>query len=550
MRDQDRAGALVERFWEQLLELEPGLGTQIGDERYDDRLSDPGPEGRDRLAQTCRSALDDAAAIDRSQLDELLRTTLDVLEFSCRTQLQSNELRLDRLQVTSHMWGPAQLLVDLGTIQRTDTPERIARYESRLRAIPAYMDAVSEIVREGVASGVTAPRVVAERTVAQVERLLAIPAEDSPALMGLPPDTAPELRQGLVDAVRDAAMPGYEMYLVALREALPHATESIGLRELPGGEQIYDALIWNWTTVRLPAQQIHDLGEEDLAKVQEERRAIAASLGHSTVEEAIAAYDATGRNRATDREELVRLAEEQVRRGWDAAPNFFGRLPTRNCEVRVAEEFREADMPFAWYQPPSQDGSRPGMYYVNAYQLDDRPLHHLATTTYHEASPGHHFQIAIEQEFDERPALRRFGGLMSGASFIEGWGLYSERLADEMELFVDDYERLGMLDAQAHRSARLVVDTGIHALGWTRDEALAKLEEAGVPRTDALIETDRYITLAGQALSYKIGQLEIERWRGQAAARDGFTLRAFHDRLLSLGSLPLPAIERELATGA
>ena len=313
---------------------------------------------------------------------------------------------------------------------------------------------------------------------------------------------------------------------------------------------MYDTVILEWTTVARPAQQIHDIGVEDLAKVQEERAAIAAGLGHSTVEDAIAAYDATGANRASDREQLVELAQEQVQRGWDAAPRTFGRLPDRNCEVRLAEEFREADMPFAWYQPPTEDGSRPGMYYVNAFELPDRPLHHLATTTYHEASPGHHFQIAIEQEFSDRPTLRRFGGLLSGASFIEGWGLYRERLADEMELFTDEYERLGMLDAQAHRSARLVVDTGIHALGWSRDHAIAKLEEAGVPNTDAIIEIDRYITMPGQALSYKIGQLEIERWRAQAASRDGFSLKAFHDRLLSLGSLPLPALERELANDA
>jgi uncharacterized protein (DUF885 family) len=187
---------------------------------------------------------------------------------------------------------------------------------------------------------------------------------------------------------------------------------------------------------------------------------------------------------------------------------------------------------------------------VNGYELSSRPRHHLATTTYHEANPGHHFQIAIEQEMGDRPNLRRFGGLMAGSAFAEGWGLYSERLADEMGLFVDQAERLGMLDAQAHRAARLIVDTGIHAFGWDRDRAIATLEEAGVPHVDALIETDRYITLPGQALSYKIGQFEIERERAEAAKRDGdaFSLSDFHDRLLALGSLPLPALRRELGT--
>jgi len=221
--------------------------------------------------------------------------------------------------------------------------------------------------------------------------------------------------------------------------------------------------------------------------------------------------------------------------------------------VKPVEEFREADMPFAFYQPPSADGSRKGIYYVNAGDLEGKPLHHLATTTYHEANPGHHFQIALEQEMGERPALRRFGGLMAGSAFAEGWGLYSERLADEMGLFADESERLGMLDMQGMRAARLVVDTGIHAFGWSRERAIALLEDAGVAHVDAAIETDRYVTLPGQALTYKIGQFELEQQRADAAKREGgasFSLSAFHDRLLALGSLPLSALRRELARSA
>jgi uncharacterized protein (DUF885 family) len=254
-------------------------------------------------------------------------------------------------------------------------------------------------------------------------------------------------------------------------------------------------------------------------------------------------------NRAESKEQLLGLATRQVEKGWEAAPTWFGRLPSGNCEVKPVEEFREADMPFAFYQPPSADGTRKGVYYVNGGDLERKPLHHLATTTYHEANPGHHFQIALEQEMGERPALRRFGGLMAGSAFAEGWGLYSERLADEMELFEDEAEHLGMLEMQGMRAARLVVDTGIHAFGWSRERAIELLESAGVARVDAVIETDRYITLPGQALTYKIGQFEIEQQRAAAAERDGdaFSLPGFHDRLLSLGSLPLSALRRELA---
>jgi len=245
----------------------------------------------------------------------------------------------------------------------------------------------------------------------------------------------------------------------------------------------------------------------------------------------------------------VDLARRQVQRGWEAAPEWFGRLPHANCDVRPVEEFREKDVPGAFYLPPSADRSRPGIYYINTSDLDQRPLHHVASTTYHEANPGHHFQISLEQEHTARPDLRRFGGILAGSAFPEGWGLYSERLADEMGLFENEYERLGMLEAQAWRACRLIVDTGIHALGWDRERSVKQMVEGGVPMVDAEIEVDRYVAIPGQALSYKIGQIEIEKWRTEAEKREGseFSIKRFHDRLLSLGSLPLPSLQAEMA---
>jgi uncharacterized protein (DUF885 family) len=548
--DADAARALVDRYWEGLLRTEPLLGTQVGDERYDDRLPDLTDAGIAERETLHRGALEELALLDRDIDDVGLRTTLDMLEAIAQRGLAEIEHRLDRLQVVSHFWGPSQLLGELGSIQRADTPERLERYVARLRAVPAYYAAVNDIARLGVSTGVTAPTVVAERTVAQIERLLATPVQESPALMSVPESDA-GARAAVVEALRRDALPALESFLTVLREEyLPHATETIGLSALPDGEAMYEASILSWTTLPLQAQQVHDLGVQDLAKIQEERRASARALGAEDPGAANRLLDESGRNWFSSKDELKAVAEDQVRRGWDAAPGFFGRMPSQDCEVRVVEEFREADMAFAFYQPASEDGSRPGIYYVNGYELSDRPRNHLATTTYHEANPGHHFQIAIEQEMGDRPALRRFGGLMAGSSFSEGWGLYSERLADEMGLFLDEGERLGMLDAQALRAARLIVDTGIHALRWSRERAIETLEGAGLPHTDAVIETDRYITLPGQALAYKIGQFEIERQRREAAEREGdvFSLSNFHDRLLSLGSLPLTALRRELAS--
>jgi uncharacterized protein (DUF885 family) len=543
----EAARALIDRFWERLLEQEPLLGTMVGDERYDDRLPDPSEAGRAARETFHRSALEELALLERDLDDEGLRTTLDVLEAIAEREIVGLEHRLDRLSSVSHLWGPGGLIGELASMQRADTPERLDRYVARLSATPAFYDAILDVMRDGVAAGVTSPRVVVERAIAQVERLLATPLEDSPGLQPVPQEDAAG-RERVMGALRDSLTPSLARYLDGLRAYLPSATETIGLSALPGGDEIYAAQILSWATLPLEARKVHDLGLEDLERIQEERRLCAERIGAPDPVRALALIDERG-NRAGSKEELVALAMDQVASGWDAAPAWFGRMPSGNCEVRPVEEFREADMPFAFYQPPSADGSRKGIYYVNAGDLGGKPLHHLATTTYHEANPGHHFQIALEQEMGERPALRRFGGLMAGSAFAEGWGLYSERLADEMGLFTQESERLGMLDMQGMRAARLVVDTGIHAFGWSRERAIAQLEEAGVPPVDAVIETDRYITLPGQALTYKIGQFEIEQQRADAGKRDGasFSLPAFHDRLLALGSLPLSALRRELA---
>ena len=545
---EQEARALADRFWDELLELDPMLGTMVGDDRFDDRLPDPSDEGVARRESVCRAALEEAERIDSGSLDVVLRTTLDVLRSICRNEIARAALRLDRLHLVSHLWGPGQLLGELGALQRADTPERLQRYVARLREVPGYLSSVRDVVSDGARLGQVAPRVTTERVVAQVERILALTIEDSPAMVPVPVD-AEEDREEVAGILRETVFPAYGGFLETLREYLPASRESIGMCGLPDGEPMYAAEMLAWTTLELDPADVHGLGVEDLMKIQEERMESAGRVGFSDPEAALAAHMASGGNSAASKDALVAMAEEQVRRGWEAAPRFFGRMPKENCEVRAVEEFREADMPFAFYQPPTHDGSRPGVYYVNGYDLPGRPLHHLATTTYHEANPGHHFQIALEQEMDDRPALRRFGGHLAGASFVEGWGLYSERLADEMGLFVDEHERLGMLDAQAHRAARLVVDTGIHAFGWSREQAIAKLEEAGVPHTDAVIETDRYIVLPGQALCYKIGQIEIENARAAAASRGGaaFALPEFHDQLLALGSLPLGALRRELA---
>jgi len=541
----ERTRDLADRYWQELIEIDPLLGTEAGEERCDDRLGDPSPAGRDRAADIHRRALDDLESIDRTALLAADRGTMDMLEAVARRGLSEIEHRLDRLYAASHFSGPVGTLGVVASLQRADNPERLERYEARLRSFPAYFEAWADVARDGIAAGVTSPRVVVERAIEQLERVLALEVAASPALMPLPPgDAGAHDRIGAV--VRDVVNPSLARYLRVLRDVLPHATDSVALGALPGGEAMYASQILAWTTLPLDPQDVHQLGLNRFDAIQQERQEIAGGLGFPDANEALAAHAASGENIAASPDTLVDLANAQIERGMQAAPDYFGRLPRAACEVRLVEPFHEEDMAFAFYWAPSGDGDRPGIYYVNGYDLPTRPLHILASVTFHEAVPGHHFQLAIEQEMPDRPALRLFAGIRAGSAFTEGWGLYAERLADEMGLYLDDWERLGMADAQIHRAARLVTDTGLHALGWTRERAIDKLEEGGVPHTDAVIEVDRYIAEPAQALSYMIGMIEIERARAAAEAAPGFVLRDFHDRVLALGQLPLPAFRREM----
>lgn len=542
-----QARVLADRFWDQLLELEPIIGTQVGDERFDDRLPDRSATGLAARKEVFQDTLTQLDGLERDALGVEARTTLDVAEAIARQGMDAIAFRMDHFEAVSHLFGPGQLLAELGSLQRADTPERAQRYAARLAAIPMYLKQVGATALEGAATGMTAPGLVVDRAIGQVQRLLATAPEESPGMAPVLTAGDDAARDAVATVLKEKVWPAYQQYLAVLLEYRPQARDSVGVGSLPGGEDIYASQIRAHTTLPLSAEEVHATGLLELAAIQDESREIAGRLGFPDAESALAAYAGSGQNTATSREHLLGLAEAQVARAWEAAPRFFGHLPASPCEVRAVEEFRERDMPPAFYYPPSGDGSRPGIYYINLGELDQRPLHMLAAISFHEANPGHHFQLSIEQEFAQRSPLRRFGGVMAGTAFCEGWGLYCERLAEEMGLYESDYERLGMLGAQAWRAVRLIVDSGLHALGWDRQRAVDLAVSAGLAPTTAEVEVDRYISWPGQALSYKVGQIELQRLRALAEADPGFSLSAFHDRLMELGTLPLTALRRELS---
>lgn len=538
---------VAHRFWQGFLERQPITATILGDERYDDALPDPGPAGRARERAANEETLARVRGMDRSGLSTEETITLDLLEVITQTGLEVEDAKLYQMAAVDQLFGPQQVPSDLTQFQKVDTPERFERFLARLGRYPEFIEATIGVMDEGRAEERTTAAVVVARVVAQVERLLEAAPEDSAVyVQTTPPET--DGRERLLGALRQHVYPAYQRYLDALRDYLPAAREEIGLWATPGGEVAYRAAIKQSTTLDEAPQDLHAYGLSQLQEINEARAVIAARLGRRSWHELLADLDDDPDNHARSPEELVARAATQVGKAGAAAPSYFSRLPAAACVVQAVEPYREKDAPFAFYYPPNKDLSRPGIYFVNTYDLTQRPYHMLATTTYHEAVPGHHFQIALEQELEELSEFRRFGSRLAGTAFVEGWGLYSERLADEIGLFESDIERLGMLGAQAWRAARLVVDTGIHALHWTRDQSVQFLIDSGLTPINAAIETDRYIVWPGQALAYAVGQREILRLRRQLEDRDGgrFDLRAFHDHTIGHGSLSLDALRREL----
>jgi len=539
---------LANRFWEATLALNPSTATVYGDERYADRLEDPSEVGRAEARSLFESTMAEADAIPDDGLEPEDRITRDILGVICRLGIEQDDQRTDLLRVVDQIGGPQTQLAQLVQFQPADTPERLDKLLARLHAYRAFMAANATLLEEGRATGLTAPRITAERTVAQLERLLAIPVASSP-IVEMARVASEADRDRVRAAVRDVVYPADAMFLEALRAYLPASREDPGLWSAPNGEAIYRTQILTWTTLDMEPAEVHRIGLEELAAIQDEQRAISRA---ARVGDDLAAYrallDADPANHPATADEMLERAREDVERALAIAPRYFGRLPKAGCDVRAVEAFKEKDSPFAYYFPPDVEGTRAGTYYANTYDLPSRMYSSLATTTYHEAVPGHHFQIALEMENRDLNVFRRLGARMAGGSYVEGWGLYSERLADEMGLFRNDQERYGMLGAQAWRAARLVVDSGMHALRWTRQQSIDFLLAAGLTSTDATIETDRYITWPAQALTYKLGQRQIELLRRELTARDGarFDLRRFHDEVLGHGSLPLATLAREL----
>jgi len=540
---------LLAEHWDGTMRRFPQWANDLGDRRFEAEIFDPSPEARDRWLARQRDWMVRLSAMPDGALTPADDLTRELLQTELQSSLRAAVCQFDEWAVSAR----SNALVSanwLGQNPRLDTEGDARALLVRYQSLPGAIRQEIANLERGLAEGRVGVAASMRLVVDMLDEQLADPVEDWP--MALPIADAPEFegRAAWADDVRSVLDGGVREALTAYRDLLRdrlvpagRAGDDVGLHALPDGEACYEARIEAHTTLPLTADELHDKGLAELESIHAEFR----ELGRVVFDtDDLAAIFRRLREdpelRFETAEQVLQTAEDALSRARAAIPEFFGRLPEAPCVVEPIPDYLAPHTTIAYYEGPRPDGSRPGTYYVNTYAPETRPRHEAEVLAFHESIPGHHLQIAIGQELDALPAFRRHAGF---TAFVEGWALYTERLSDEMGLYSGDVDRLGMLSFDAWRAARLVVDTGIHAKGWSRERAERFMREnTPLAVNNIANEVDRYVNSPGQALAYKVGQLQIAALRDRARAQlgDGFSYRDFHDRVLGAGAVPLSVL--------
>jgi uncharacterized protein (DUF885 family) len=514
-----------------------------------DGLSDNSPEARGRWEATADSILDDLSDIDASSLPAAgaSRVTHGFLLEMLRNSKAFRVCRMELWNVSPTWTGWQSGMAVLANSQPVGTPEKNEAAVRRFSALPAWIDQEISNLRRGLTAGYSAPKVNVEAVLRQMDALLGAQVDESPFVQ-MAPDSFPEFRERMREVETTSIRPAIIRYRDFLRnEYLAAARDDIAVAAIPDGSQCYSAAIRYHSTVDIGAEQVHETGKQQMDSIRAQMAVIAErSFGTRDVGEVLNRLRTDRRYLLSGRDEKMKVARDAVERARAAVPRYFGLLPKSEVVVEPVPAFNEASAPDGFYNNPAEDGSRPGIYYINLYRAETNPRAGLESTAFHETYPGHHLQSGLALERLELHALSRYFFL---SGFGEGWALYSERLADEMGLFTSDVDRLGMLSAQAMRAARLVVDAGMHALGWSRRQAIDYMLANTAESEDAVSsEIDRYIAVPGQATSYMLGALEISALRREAEATlgSGFDIKQFHDRVLEDGAVPLSMLRAKI----
>ena len=560
--EHDRLFALFNASDEASLKRNPLNAIFRGDMRYAEHLGD---NITDEYFAAEKSALESdlatLATIDRSKLNETDQLAYDVFKFTSEDMLrgfQPDLLALSRVRPMNHFYGSHTFYPTFASGKGAAPFKTLEDYENNLKRhkeFVTYLDRAIGRWREGMAAGVVDTKLTVRNMIEQLDTQLKQKPEDSPSLGPVKefPDSISAADRARLTAEYRAAVTG-EIYPALTRvrdflktEYLPVAREGVGLMYMKGGDQLYRYLIKSTTTLDMTPEEIHQLGLNEVARITAEMEKVRQEVGFKGNLQKFFDYLRTSTKfQAKSREELTQGYYAIGKTVEAKVPTYFSTIPKAPLVIRPYEPFREKFEAGGSYEQGTPDGSRPGTFYFNAYDLPARSTWEMTTLFLHEGEPGHHFQISLAQENEALPPFMRFGG---NTAYVEGWALYAETLGYDMGLYKDPYQRFGTLNDEMLRAMRLVVDTGIHSKGWTRDQSIAyMLGHSGMSRTDATAEVERYIAIPSQATAYKIGALTIQRLRRKAEAELGpkFDIRDFHAQVLMTGALPLSILEQKI----
>jgi len=553
-----RLNNITEHYYEQYLALHPLEATAQGDHRYDAQFGDYASERwmADGLAIE-QEALEKLRTIDATRLEGEELLTYEAFRHGREAAIAGFRYPSELIEV-KHFYGLHTQFATLGSgrgVHPFRTAQDYDNFLSRMDGFAAWVDQSIANLRTGIEKGIVQPRLIIERVIPQLAELAVDdpqrsvfwqPIENFPA--GLSQEDERRLTEAYASKLAGTVLPAYRRLHDFLKdEYLPKARDSIALSELPNGAEWYAYLARYYTTTSLTPEEIHELGLGEVARIRGEMERISRQLGHAG--DLRGFFDALRNDPEqyyADTGQLLAGYESLRNRVDEAIPLLFARTPKAGLQIRPVEAFRASAAPSGSYEAGSPDGKRPGVFYVNTADLRAQPKYAMAALYLHEAVPGHHFQISLAQEATDLPRIRRFA---SDTAYVEGWALYAESLGRDLGVYADPYSQFGGLSAEMWRAVRLVVDTGIHAKGWSRQQAIDYFR-ANTALSDAHIaaEVDRYVAWPGQALAFKVGQLRIQELRRRAQQQLGarFDIRAFHEQVLDSGSLPLAVLEQKI----
>ena len=552
--ESEKFHELLSEQWEKGIVRNPEWASSLGDNRFNHKLNDTSYETILKRQGETRELQEIVKKIDRSKLSEDDQLNYDLYLHGIEKQIEGFQF-LSYLIPIDQMGGIQIGFAGISNYMPFNNVKDYENYLARMRAFPTKLDQTIDLMKRGVKVGWAPPKIILGSVPDQISAQFGKPIDESPLYKpfnefpeSIPSEEQTRLIDEMISVLTEYVYPAYEtLYSYFVESYLPSCGESIACKDFPNGDVYYKYQIKSYTTTDLTAEEIHQIGLGEVDRIRAEmKKVINMTEFNGSFDEFLTFLRSDSQFYFTSEEELLNEYRMICKKADAELPKFFGLLPRLPYGVKPIPDYQAPAAPTAYYYSGSQEAGRAGFFMANTYRLETRPKYEMEALSIHEAVPGHHLQITLAQELDNIPKFRRYGGY---TSFVEGWGLYSEKLAEEMGFYEDPYSKFGQLTYEMWRACRLVVDTGMHALGWTRQEAIDyMLSNTAKTENDVTVEIDRYIAWPGQALAYKIGELKIRELRSKAEKEmgDNFNIRDFHDVVLGNGAVPLDILEKHV----